>query len=161
MGLVRISCSTFLLSRKAGHVSLLCMDSHRVNCCPINCPVVYVVSGDRKQIPVRGIALYQPQSLASKPEHSPTAGLLNVWLIPGAEVRPPPRTTGLTPTHCPHCARVGAVVPTCTAQECRSLFCGAPGGPAESMCQWPIGAVTNDHRFDGLKQQPFYYLTAQ
>ena len=53
VGLVCNGRSIFILSRKAGHVSQLCMDSHRVNCYPANCSIVYVVSEDRKQMPVK------------------------------------------------------------------------------------------------------------
>lgn len=52
--------SAFILSRKAEHVSQLCLDSHRVNCYPVNCPNVSIVSEDRKQIPVKGTDLDQP-----------------------------------------------------------------------------------------------------
>lgn len=76
VGLVHMGCSIFILSRKAGHVSRLRMDSHRVNCYPVNCPIVYVVSEDRKQMPVKGTDLWKPRSLSSQPEHSPKAGIV-------------------------------------------------------------------------------------
>lgn len=106
--MVHVRCSTFRLSRKAGHVSLLCMDSHRVNCYSVNCPVVYIVSGDRKQMPVKGTALYQPQSaLFQNKPHSMgrIAKLRN-----GSQSRDPPSTTqdnGSYCSHCPYCATVG------------------------------------------------------
>jgi len=50
VGLVRPGRSIFILSRKAGQVSRLCMDTHRVNCYPVNCPIVSVVSEGRRQM---------------------------------------------------------------------------------------------------------------
>ena len=152
--MVHIGCSTFLLSRKAGHVSLLCMDSHRVNCYSVNCPVVYIVSGDRKQMPVKGIALYQPQSTLFQNKPHSMAGLLNPGMVPRAEIHPlPPRTMGLTASHCPYCAMVGGS--SGYHLYGRRVLCSVWWSPRPS-CRVPelvaYAAVTNDPRFDGLKQ---------
>lgn len=68
--------SIFILSRKTGHVSQLCMDSHRVNCYPVNCPIVCVVSEDGETNARERHGPVETPSLGSKLDHSPKAGIV-------------------------------------------------------------------------------------
>ena len=63
------------------------------------------------------------------------AGLLNPGMVPRAEIHPlPPRTMGLTASHCPYCGMVGGSSGNhLDSTKVGALFGGAPGRPAESL----------------------------
>lgn len=160
---MHISCSTFLLSRQAGHVSLLRMDSHRVNCYPVNCPVVFIVSGDRIQIPMKGTALDQPLSLHSTPDYPPATGLLNPksWDGSWSGGQPPTVNKGSSSCTLSSLCQGGSSSPY--QHSTRVWFCvlWSPRGSSRVPVLVSHPAVTNYHRFGGLKQHPFHPLTAQ
>lgn len=86
-------------------------------------------------MPVKGTALYQPQSALFQNKPHSTGRIAK--LRNGSQSRDPPSTTpdnGSYCSHCPYCATVGGSSSYHLYSTGRgALFGGAPGRPAESL----------------------------